>query len=242
MNKHIAATMPCSIVLVHGAFVDASGWKAVHAQLSAQGYEVLVVQNPTISLAGDVAATGRVIGMARHPVILVGHSYGGAVITEAGMHPQVSALVYIAAFVPDAGESVASLTAHPEPGAPAAPILPPQDGFLVIDPAGFAQAFAADVDADETRFMAAAQAPWGLEAVTGVVNRPAWKSKPSHYLVAASDRMIPPAAQRRMVARAGARVLEVDCSHAAMLARPDEVAALIAAAAVASTHADIAVY
>ncbi len=240
MNKRESASEPgepageakVSVVLVHGAFVDGSGWKSVHARLSARGYEVLVVQHPTLSLEGDVAATGRVIDRARYPVVLVGHSYGGAVVTEAGDHPKVKAVVYIAAFVPDVGESVASLIEHmPEPGAAGAPVLGPEDGFMRVDPARFPEAFAADVSVEETRFMAAAQLPWGLAAVTGPVSRAAWKSKPTHYLVATADLMIPPPAQRRMANRAGATIVEVDCSHAAMLARPDEVSALIATAA-----------
>lgn len=239
MNETASAASPrepggeakVSIVLVHGAFVDGSGWKGVHARLSARGYEVLVVQHPALSLDGDVAATERVIRMARFPVVLVGHSYGGAVVTEAGDHPQVRALVYIAAFVPDAGESVASLTEHPgEPGEPKAPVLAPQDGFMIVDPARFPEAFAADVSVEETRFMAAAQVPWGLAAVTGAVSRTAWKNKPAYYMVATEDLMIPPNAQRRMAQRAGCKVVEIDCSHAAMLARPDEVAAFIATA------------
>ena len=221
-----------SVVLVHGAFVDGSGWQAVHGMLSARGYEVLVVQNPTLTLEGDVAATERVIGQARYPVVLVGHSYGGAVITQAGDHPKVSALVYLAAFVPDLGESVASLTSHPaEPGEATAPVLPPQDGFLMVDPERFPQAFGADVAPEQTRFMAVSQVPWGLGAATAQLTRAAWRNKPSHYMVAASDRMIPPSAQRRMAARAGARIVEIDSSHAVMLSRPYEVATFIQAAA-----------
>lgn len=221
-----------SIVLVHGAFVDGSGWQAIHAILSARGYEVLVVQNPTITLEGDVAATERVIAQAKYPVVLVGHSYGGAVITEAGDHPKVSAVVYIAAFVPGVGESVASLSEHPaEPGEATAPVLPPQDGFLCVDPEQFPRAFAADVDVAKTRFMAAAQVPWGLGALTGKVTRTAWKNKPSHYMVATADLMIPPRAQHHMAARAGARTIEIDSSHAVMLSRPYELAAFIESAA-----------
>jgi pimeloyl-ACP methyl ester carboxylesterase len=221
-----------SIVLVHGAFVDGSGWQAVHAILSGRGYEVLIVQNPALTLEGDVAATERVIGLARHPVVLVGHSYGGAVITEAGDHPQVKALVYLAAFVPDEGESVASLNEHPAAsGEVTAPLLPPQDGFLIVDPEQFPHAFGADVAVEKMRFMAAAQVPWGLDAVTGVVKRTAWRSKPAHYLVATADLMIPPSAQRRMAKWAGARMVEIDSSHAVMLSHPSEVAAFIEAAA-----------
>lgn len=221
-----------SIVLVHGAFVDGSGWQTVHAILSARGYEVLVVQNPTMTLEGDVAATERVIGQARHPVVLVGHSYGGAVITQAGDHPKVVALVYLAAFVPDAGESVASLSEHPpEPGEATAPVLPPQDGFLIVDPERFPEAFAADVGIERTRFMAAAQVPWGLEALTAKVTRTAWKTKPSHYMVAVNDLMIPPSAQCWMASRADAQVVEIESSHAVMLARPYEAATFIESAA-----------
>jgi pimeloyl-ACP methyl ester carboxylesterase len=221
-----------SVVLVHGAFVDGSGWQKVHGILSARGYEVLVVQNPTLTLEGDVAATERVIGQARYPVVLVGHSYGGAVITQAGDHPKVSALVYLAAFVPDLGESVASLTSHPaEPGEATAPVLPPQDGFLMVNPAQFPQAFGADVGLEQSRFMAASQVPWGLAAVTAEITRTAWKNKPAHYLLALDDLMIPPRAQRQMATRAGARIVEIASSHAVMLSRPDEVAAFIERAA-----------
>ncbi|MYN42257.1 alpha/beta fold hydrolase [Duganella sp. FT109W] len=221
-----------SVVLVHGAFVDGSGWQTVHAILTARGYEVLVVQNPTLTLEGDVAATERVIAQARHPVVLVGHSYGGAVVTEAGDHPKVIAVVYLAAFVPDVGESVASLSAQPaEPGEATAPVLPPQDGFLMVDPERFPDAFGADVGLERTRFMAASQVPWGLGAVTATVTRAAWKSKPAHYLVAVDDLMIPPRAQRHMASRAGARTAEIASSHAVMLARPYETATFIEDAA-----------
>lgn len=221
-----------SIVLVHGAFVDGSGWQTTYAILSARGYQVLVVQNPTLTLEGDVAATKRVIGLARHPVVLVGHSYGGAVVTEAGDHPKVTAVVYIAAFVPDAGESVAALSEHPAaPGEAKAPLLPPLDGFLSVDSERFPAAFAADVGLEKTRFMAAAQVPWGLGAATAKLTRAAWKTKPAHYLVARDDLMIPPSAQRRMATRAGARMVEIDSSHAVMLARPYEVATFIETAA-----------
>jgi pimeloyl-ACP methyl ester carboxylesterase len=220
-----------SVVLVHGAFVDGSGWKAVYDRLSARGYEVLVVQHPTRSLGDDVACTERIIRKAKYPVILVGHSYGGAIVTEAGALPQVRTVVYIAAFVPDAGESVASLVENMAAEGAKAPVLPPQDGYMIVDPARFAGAFAADLGPGEARFMAAAQLPWGMDAVTGTVRHCAWRSKPVHYMVAARDAMIPPAAQRTMASRAGATVAEVDCSHAAMLVRPDEVAAFIASAA-----------
>jgi pimeloyl-ACP methyl ester carboxylesterase len=223
-----------SIVLVHGGFVDGSGWEGVYQALRKQGYPVSVVQNPTTSLAEDVLATRRVIAAQSGPVILVGHSYGGVVITEAGNDPQVIGLVYIAAFAPDQGESVAALIKDPVPGAPVPPILPPQDGFLFLDKARFHASFAADLNADQAGFMAEAQVPWGVAALQGAVTTPAWRSKPSWYLVATDDRMIPPPAQRFMSQRAGASVTEVAGSHAVYVSQPDAVARLIATAAEAS--------
>jgi pimeloyl-ACP methyl ester carboxylesterase len=220
-----------AIVLVHGGFVDGSGWKGVYDILKKDGYDVSVVQNPTVSLVGDVAATRAAIAAQDKPVILVGHSYGGVVVTEAGNDPKVAGLVYIAAFAPDAGESVGTLIANPAPGAPVPPILPPQDGFLMLDKAKFADSFAADVDPGEAAFMADAQTPWGLEALNGAVTTPAWKSKPSWYLVATDDRMIPPDAQRSMSQRAGSTVVEVPGSHAIYVSQPGAVAELIEAAA-----------
>jgi pimeloyl-ACP methyl ester carboxylesterase len=220
-----------NIVLVHGGFVDGSGWEGVHRILSAKGYEVTVVQNPTVSLADDVAVTRRAIAAADGPVLLVGHSYGGVVITEAGNDAKVKALAYIAAFAPDAGESVSSLIANPAPGAPVPPILPPQDGFLFLDRARFADSFAADVEPGKARFMADSQVPWGVEALAGAVSAPAWKEKPSWYIVASDDHMIPPPAQRFMAERAGATVTETGGSHAFYVSRPEAVAALIERAA-----------
>jgi pimeloyl-ACP methyl ester carboxylesterase len=222
-----------SIVLVHGGFVDGSGWQGVHKILSDRGFEVIVVQNPTITLPDDVAFTKRAIAAASHPVILVGHSYGGVVITEAGNDPKVESLAYIAAFAPDAGESVETLIANPPPGAPVPPILPPQDGFLKLDSGKFAASFAADVEPGLAQFMADSQVPWGVEALAGKVSSPAWKSKPVHYLVAADDHMIPPPAQRQMAERAGAEVVETPGSHAVYVSRPEAVAALIEQAALA---------
>jgi pimeloyl-ACP methyl ester carboxylesterase len=227
---------PISIVLVHGGFVDGSGWQGVHQLLTKDGYEVIVVQNPTLSLADDVAVTKRAIASASHPVVLVGHSYGGVVITEAGNDPKVASLAYIAAFAPDAGESVETLIANPRPGASVPPILPPQDGFLFLDRAKFAAAFAADVDPVTAQFMADSQVPWGLEALGSKVTVPAWKSKPSHYLVATEDHMIPPPAQRQMAERAGAEVTETAGSHAFYVSKPGEVARLIAQAATAAAE------
>jgi pimeloyl-ACP methyl ester carboxylesterase len=220
-----------AIVLVHGGFVDGSGWEGVYQILRKDGYEVSVVQNPTVSLAGDVAATKAVIDAQDKPVILVGHSYGGVVVTEAGNDPKVAGLVYIAAFAPDAGESVATLIANPAPGAPVPPILPPQNGFLFLDKTKFPEAFAADVDAEKAAFMADAQTPWGVEALNGKISKPAWKGKQSWYLVASEDKMIPPDAQRAMSKRAGSVVVEEKGSHAIYVSRPEVVARLIETAA-----------
>ena len=223
-----------AIVLVHGGFVDGSGWTGVYKILKSKGYNVLVVQNPTKTLADDVAATKAAIDRLDGDVVLVGHSYGGVVITEAGTHPKVASLVYITAFAPDRGESVASLSANPPPGAPVPPILPPKDGYLFIDRTKFAASFAADVDADTASFMADSQVPWGVDALAGAVTEPAWKTKPSYYLVASEDKMIPPPAQRAMAGRAKAQVTEVPGSHAIYVSKPAEVAAIIQQAADAS--------
>jgi len=220
-----------SVVLVHGGFVDGSGWQGVYSILRQHGYRVGIVQNPTLSLDDDVAVTTRVIAAQPGPVILVGHSYGGAVITQAGNDPKVAGLVYIAAFAPDKGESVATLIANPPPGAPVPPILPPQDGFLLLDREKFAPSFAADVLKDQAEFMANSQVPWGVQALEGQVSEPAWKSKPSWYLVATDDRMIPPPAQQAMSKRAGATVVESKGSHSVYVSQPAAVAALIETAA-----------
>jgi pimeloyl-ACP methyl ester carboxylesterase len=220
-----------TVVLVHGGFVDGSGWQGVYNLLRKDGYSVSIVQNPTLSLEGDVAATRRVIDAQSEPVILVGHSYGGAVITEAGNDPNVAGLVYIAAFAPDKGESVNTLIADPPPDAPVPPILPPQDGFLFLDRAKFHASFAADVSAEDAAFMADSQVPWGVDALSGTISEPAWRSKPSWYLVATEDRMIPPPAQRSMCERAGSTVVEEAGSHAIYVSQPAAVAALIEKAA-----------
>ncbi|MFJ5901167.1 alpha/beta fold hydrolase [Streptomyces sp. NPDC093064] len=220
-----------NIVLVHGGFVDGSGWQGVHEQLTADGYQVHVVQNPTLSLAGDVAATHQILDGLDGPAVLVGHSYGGTVITEAGNHPNVAALVYITAFAPDKGESVNTLIADPPPGAPVPPILPPQGGFLFLDRTKFADSFAADLPASQAAFLADSQVPWGMEALEGAISEPAWRAKPAWYLVATDDRMIPPSAQRAMAERTGATVSETPGSHAVYVSRPATVAAVITQAA-----------
>jgi pimeloyl-ACP methyl ester carboxylesterase len=220
-----------NVVLVHGGFVDGSGWEGVYRALRRDGFAVSVVQNPTISLADDVNVTRRVVAAQDGPVILVGHSYGGAVITEAGNDPKVVGLVYIAAFAPDRGESVSSLIKDPPPGAPVPPILPPDNGYLLLDKGKFAASFAAVVEPELAAFMADAQVPWGVEALSGTISEPAWRSKPTWYLVATEDRMIPPPAQRVMSSRAGATVVEVAGSHAIYVSQPAAVANLIATAA-----------
>jgi pimeloyl-ACP methyl ester carboxylesterase len=216
-----------NIVLVHGGFVDGSGWRGVYDLLTADGFKVSVVQNQTLSLESDVETTHNVLDLQDGPAILVGHSYGGAVITEAGTHNSVAGLVYIAAFAPDQGESVNTLIADPPPGSPVPPILPPQDGFLFLDREKFADSFAADVPAGEAAFMADSQVPWGVEALNGAVTEPAWRSKPSWYLISTEDRMIPPLAQRAMSQRASSTVVEEPGSHSIYVSQPGAVASLI---------------
>ena len=231
MAQTKSMTVVKNIVLVHGGFVDGSGWEAVYNVLKKDGYTVTIVQNPTISLADDVAVTKRAIAVQNGPVILVGHSYGGAVITEAGNDPKVAGLVYIAAFALDKGESVSSLIKDPPPGAPVPPILPPVDGFLLLDKAKFPASFAGDVSPEEAEFMADSQVPWGVNALGGTISEAAWKAKPSWYLLTTEDRMLPPDAQRRMAKRAGATVVEVKSSHAVYVSQPQVVAHIIEEAA-----------
>jgi len=222
---------PGTVVLVHGGFVDGSGWQAVYRLLKEDGYSVSIVQNPTLSLEGDAAATSRVVDAQNEPVILVGHSYGGAVITEAGTDPNVAALVYIAAFVPDKGESVNTLIGGFPTDVPGPPILPPQDGFLLLDREKFHDSFAGDVDAESAAFMADSQVPWGVDALGGTITEAAWRSKPSWYLLTTEDRMIPPPAQREMSGRAGSTVEEAAGSHSIYVSQPAAVAELVKKAA-----------
>jgi pimeloyl-ACP methyl ester carboxylesterase len=220
-----------SIVLVHGGFVDGSGWQGVYDILRRANHNVTIVQNPTISLDNDVDVTKHAIDRQGEPVLLVGHSYGGAVVTEAGSDPNVAGLVYIAAFAPDRGESVNTLIANPPAGAPVPPILPPEDGFLFLDREKFAASFAGDLPAAQAAFMADSQVPWGAAALDGKITDPAWRSKPSWYLVTTEDRMIPPGAQREMAARADATTSEISASHSVYVSQPAAVADLVLAAA-----------
>jgi len=220
-----------NIVIVHGGLVDGSGWEGVYNILKKDGYTVTIVQNPTISLADDVAFTKRAIAAQNGAVILVGHSYGGAVITEAGNDPKVAGLVYVAAFALDKGESVSALIKDPPPGAPVPPILPPVDGFLLLDKAKFPASFAGDVSPEKAEFMADSQVPWGVNAVGGTISEAAWKAKPSWYLLTTEDKMLPPDAQRLMSKRAGATVVEVKSSHAVYVSHPQAVAHIIEEAA-----------
>jgi len=227
MAQTKSTTVVRNILIVHGGLVDGYGWEAVYNLLKKDGYAVTIVQNPTISLADDVAFTKRAIAAQNGPVILVGHSYGGAVITEAGNDPKVAGLVYVAAFALDKGESVSSLIKDPPPGAPAPPILPPVDGFLLLDRAKFPASFAADVSPEKAEFMADSQVPWGVNAVGGTITEAAWKAKRTWYLLTTEDRMLPPDAQRLMSKRAGATVVEVKSSHAVYLSHPQAVAHII---------------
>src|ERR1700692_4374008 len=231
MAIEVAGAALVSVVLVHGGFVDGSGWEGVYKILKKDGYDVTIAQNSTISLKADVATTKAAINAQTKPVILVGHSYGGAVITESGADPKVAGLVYIAAFAPDRGESVSTLIKDPVPGAPVPPIMPPVDGYLLLDKANFAASFAGDVSPDEAAFMADSQVPWGVNALGGTISEPAWRTKPSWDLLTTDDKMIPPAAQRLMAKRAGATVVEVKASHAVFVSQPQAVASLIEKAA-----------
>jgi pimeloyl-ACP methyl ester carboxylesterase len=220
-----------TIVLVHGAFVDGSGWRAVHDRLKRDGYRVIVVQNAIRSLEDDVANTRRAIASAPGSVILVGHSYGGVVISEAGNDPKVVGLVYVAAFVADAGESVQTLTADRVPGGSKPPFLPAGDGYLLFDTSKFPQVFGQDLPSETSSFMAAALKPWAIASMAGKVTAAAWRVKPSWYVVATDDRLVHPSLQRRMAEAAGARIVEVAGSHAIYMTQPETIAKTIVQAA-----------
>jgi pimeloyl-ACP methyl ester carboxylesterase len=219
------------VVLVHGGFADGAGWRGVYDLLTADGYQVSVVQNPTLSLEGDAKATRMILDRQQGPTILVGHSYGGAVITEAGTHNRVAALVYVCAFGPDTGESVNTLIQSFPADGPQPPILPPVDGFLFLDRDKFHASFAGDLSAEQAAFMADSQVPWGVDALGGTISEAAWRSKPSWYLITNQDLMIPPDAQQTMSGRLGATVAEADASHSVYISQPNAVADLIKQAA-----------
>lgn len=218
-----------NVVLVHGAFADGSGWNAVAQILERDGYHVTIVQQPETSLEEDVAATNRILDMQDGPAVLVGHSYGGVIITEAGNNPHVSALVYIAAFQPDAGESLASLGASRPPASTA--VTPTSDGFLFIAPASFRADFAADLPAAQADRMSRSQVPLAVRAASAKISSPAWKSKPSYAVVATRDRSLNPELQRSMYKRSGTIISEVAASHAVYISQPAVVAAVIERAA-----------
>jgi pimeloyl-ACP methyl ester carboxylesterase len=225
------ASAPANVVLVHGGFADGSGWRGVYDLLRKDGYQVAVVQNPTLSLEGDAAATRLIVDAQDGPVVLVGHSYGGAVITEAGTDRNVAALVYVAGFAPDKDESVNTLISGFPKDLPGPPILPPNDGLLFLDRDKFPASFAGDVPAGLAAFMADSQVPWGVDALGGTITEPAWRTKPSWYVLTTEDKMIPPPAQRSMSARAGATVTEVAASHSVFISQPAAVADQIKRAA-----------
>jgi pimeloyl-ACP methyl ester carboxylesterase len=222
-----------NIVIVHGAFADGSGWADVYRILTNDGYNVSIVQNPLVSLAADVTATKNALANQDGPVVLVGHSYGGAVITEAGSDPKVASLVYVAAYVPDVGESVGDLLAQADKSVPAPPILiDEKKGIALVDRAKFPEAFAADVERTKAQFMAASQAPLGLVAVGTKITTAAWRTKPSYYIVSGEDRMIPPQDERMFAKKARAvRQFEFKASHAVFISQPDKVAKVIELAA-----------
>lgn len=218
-----------NIVLVHGAWADGAGWEGVYRALTAKGHKVSVVQNPLTSLNDDIAATNRVLARQDGPVLLVGHSYGGAVITQAGNAANVAGLVFVTAFAPDAGESVSSLLEAG--GGPPPPLQPSADGFVFFDPAIFPQAFAQDLPADRGAFLAASQIPTAGACFGTPITQAAWRTKPSAYVLATEDRVIPPPTQRQMATRANATITEVRGSHAVYVSQPDAVADAIDAAA-----------
>jgi len=223
-----------NVVLVHGYFADGSGWQAVSKILTRDGYKVSVVQEPETSFDEDVKATTRVVDAQDGPSILVGHSYGGAVISEAGNDPHVAGLVYVSAFEPDAGESLKDLVTR-MPGASTA-IKPTGDGHLYLDPGHFRADFAADVPSAESGFMASSQVMPAIGTFTASVTKPAWKQKRSWAIVATADRTVNPDLERWMAKRANSSVVEVASSHVAYLSHPADVARVIERAATATAN------
>jgi len=229
-----ASAALASVVLVHGAFVDGSGWEPVYKALKKEGYSVAVVQHPTNTLEDDVTITKRVIAAQPGPVVLVGHSYGGVIITEAGNDPKVKSLVYVAAFAPDKGESADALFKSLVPNSPGLPLQEPVGGLVQLDHGKFPGAFAGDLPKEKAEFMAASQLPYGIAAFQGAVTSPAWKSKPGWYLLAKDDKTIPPTMQREMAKRANTQITEIAASHAVYISHPEAVVALIKKAAAAA--------
>jgi pimeloyl-ACP methyl ester carboxylesterase len=225
----VSAAPVKNVVLVHGAFADGSGWRAVADILARDGYSVSVVQEPETSLADDAAATKRMIERVNAPLILVGHSYGGAVITQAGDEPQVRGLVYIAAFQPDTGETLGDLLKQKPPAANST--VPAGGGYLMVDPKAFHADFAADLPAKEANFMAISQVQISATIIGTPITNAAWHKKPSWYAVATEDRMINPDLERFMAKRAGSTTIEVKGSHAIFMSQPEIVAKLIEQAA-----------
>lgn len=232
-NNTLMAQTPAikNIVIVHGAFADGSGWRGVYDILSKKGYHVTVVQNPLTGLKDDVAATNRILDKQDGPTVLVGHSWGGVVITEAGMHPKVAALVYVAAFQPDKGENTlkwaTSLPAAPESG-----ILPPDDkGFVYYSKEKFHQGFAADLSTSETDFLFASQQPIYGESFSTPVTEAAWRTKPSYGIVATEDKSIIPDIERNMYKRSNTKITEIKGSHVIFASQPSAVAEVIINAA-----------
>ena len=225
-----------NIVLVHGAFADGSSWAKVIKILQAKGYNVTAVQIPLTSFADDVAATNRALALQTGPVILVGHSWGGVVITEAGMDPKVAGLVYVAAIAPDVGEVVGDIgKAYPPPPALAAPIVDKQ-GFMSLSTDAVVKHFASDLPAAEARVVAATQGPIIASAFGAKVSAVAWKTKPSWYIVSKLDGAIAPEEERFFAKRMGATTTELKASHVSMLSKPKDVAAVIMSAAAKAPH------
>ena len=218
-----------NIVLVHGAFADGSGWKPVADILIKDGYKVSIVQPPLTSLEDDVVATGRILDRQDGPVVLVGHSYGGAIITEAGNHSSVAALVYVAAFAPDAGEVLGAMLQNTPPASTG--IVPSKDGFLFLDPAVYAADFAGDLPKAQGEFLALSQMPVAGKSFATPIGTPAWKTKPTYGIVATQDRMIAPELERMMYQRAKAQVTEIKGSHVVFMSQPRAVADVIEEAA-----------
>ena len=219
-----------NIVLVHGAFADGSGWEGVYKILKSKGYNVSVVGNPDTGMPDDVAATQRVLDRLDGPCILVGHSYGGAIITEAGNSPKVAGLVYVAAFAPDAGETLGALL-NSAPHDPVSGIMAPENGFVWYDKAKFHAGFCADLPKDQADFLADSQVPVAAAAFGYVFKEPAWKTKPTWYIVSAEDHSIPPSLERTMGKRTGGKVSELKASHLGFISHPKDVADVIEAAA-----------